>query len=67
MHLFSGNLAKYWLDSWRRYSLKVVCLWNLEEQIGEKEGGFKVIIWGWQASNEMSFEITYDCCLSLYL
>ena len=41
---------------------------DLEEQLGEEEeGGFKIIIWEWQATKGMRVEATYDCCLSLYL
>ena len=31
---------------------------DLEEQIGEEKGGFKVIIWGWQATKWMRIEVT---------
>ena len=42
-------------------------LWDLEERVGEEEEGFKVIIWGWEATNGIRVDVTYDCCLSLYL
>ena len=41
-------------------------LGDLEEQVGEEERGFKVIIWGWPATQVMRLEVTSDCCLLLY-
>ena len=35
---------------------------GLEEQISEEEDGFKVIIWGWQATKGMKAEVSYNCC-----
>ena len=31
------------------------------------EGGFKVIIWGWQTAKGIRVGVTSDCCLSMYL
>ena len=45
------------------HSYEISNLRDLEEQISEEEGGFKVIIWGWHTTKGMRVDVTSSLAL----